>query len=537
MKYTINFILILYSFVSLSFWGCRDDSQSDKRKEMIEEMNLAIQQKDFYRKLKISRIDSIKQYFEINKKTLTPVQKFELYENIYEEYQLYCFDSAYHYAEKLSYLANLIDSPSLQVNAKTKLGYILARGGFFKESIDSLSSININPELLPDSVISHYYICFGRAYHDLADYTKDNFFSKKYNSIGNELLSASLPYLSDSLNIYYVKGKIALKQNKVEEAKNLYVKALNVSDSTDSKMMSVLYSTLGYIDRKLNLNDEAIYYYIMAAKNDIYSSTTESVALRGLATMLYYHENDVDLASEYINEAFEDATFYGTRHRMNVIGTLLPVFVGEKLDSEKVKRKTFQDSFILSLLFVLFLIIAIINALIQMKRIRRSRRLLERLNIELIEVNKIKDSYLGHYLDMNFKLIHQIDNFVLIAQQKLDKKQYTSLSSTIQNLNAEYNRKSMFSDFDNTFLSLFPSFVEDFNTLLLPEAKFILDKENTLNSTLRIFALIRLGITIPEQIANILGYTVSTVYNYRVRIRNKAIDPSNFEEKVKRIGL
>ena len=68
-------------------------------------------------------------------------------------------------------------------------------------------------------------------------------------------------------------------------------------------------STLAFIDRKLELNDEAIYYYVKAAVNDIRSATKESVSMRGLATMLYYHKNDVNRASEYINEAFEDATF------------------------------------------------------------------------------------------------------------------------------------------------------------------------------------------------------------------------------------
>ena len=245
----------------------------------------------------------------------------------------------------------------------------------------------------------------------------------------------------------------------------------------------------------------------------------------------------MDLASEYINEAFEDATFYGTRHRMNVIGTLLPVFVGEKLDIEKVKRQTFQDSFILSSIFTIVLIIAIVYILIQMKRLRRSRELQEGLNLKLAEANRIKNSYIGHYLDTTFKLVNQLDKFVLIGKQKLDNKQYDSLYSMIHNLNLEYNRKNTFADFDQTFLSLFPTFVESFNALLQPEDQFIIDNKSSLNSTLRIFALIRLGIIENEQISNILGYSVNTVYNYRVRTRNKATEPKNFEENVKKIGL
>lgn len=312
---------------------------------------------------------------------------------------------------------------------------------------------------------------------------------------------------------------------------------MHLCDTTDSETLSILLSTMAFIDYKLELNDEAIEYYVQAAINDIRSAINESVSLRGLATILYYYKDDVDLASDYINEAFEDATFYGTRHRMNVIGTLLPVFVGEKLDIEKVKRQTFQDSFILSSVFAIILIVSIIYILIQMKRLRRSRELQEKLNAKLAEANRIKNSYIGHYLDATFKLVNQLDKFVLVGQQKLDNKQYDSLYSMIHNLNQEYNRKNTFADFDQTFLSLFPTFVESFNALLHSEDQFVIDNKSSLNSTLRIFALIRLGITENEQISTILGYSVNTVYNYRVRTRNKATEPKDFEENVKKIGL
>lgn len=229
--------------------------------------------------------------------------------------------------------------------------------------------------------------------------------------------------------------------------------------------------------------------------------------------------------------------FYGTRHRINVIGTLLPVFVGEKLDIEQVKRQTFQDSLILTSIFAIILIVAIIYILVQMKHLRRSRQLLEKLNLKLSEANRIKNSYIGHYLDATFKLVNQLDNFVLVGQQKLENKQYDSLSSMIHNLNSDFNRKSAFADFDRTFLSLFPTFVENFNSLLQPNDKFALENKDALNSTLRIFALIRLGITESEQISEILGYSVNTVYNYRVRTRNKAVDPANFEKNIRKIGL
>lgn len=536
-KYVWDFWIIFFIIISIFYMGCTSGKPFQYREEVAKQMSLALQQKDVYNQMKLNDIDSIRNFLNTNSNRMTCEEKFQVNVDLYNEFKLYSFDSAFHYATQLCRIANDIDSSAYRVDARTRLGYILARGGFFKEAIDSLSSIRIDKEVLPAKVLSDYYISFGRVYHDLADYTKDNVFSSRYNQIGNELLMESLPYLSDSSTIYYVRGKVALKEDKLAKSKQLYQRALELCDTTDTETLSVLLSTMAYVNRKLELNDEAIHYYVKAAVNDIRSATKESVSMRGLATMLYYYKNDVNLASEYINEAFEDATFYGTRHRINVIGTLFPVFVGEKLGIEQVKRQTFQDSFILSSVFAVVLIIAIIYILMQMKHLRRSRQLLEKLNLKLSEANRIKNSYIGHYLDATFKLVNQLDNFVLVGQQKLDSKQYDSLSSMIHNLNSDFNRKSAFADFDRTFLSLFPTFVESFNSLLQPDDKFVLENKGALNSTLRIFALIRLGITESEQISEILGYSVNTVYNYRVRTRNKAVDPASFEKDVRKIGL
>ena len=536
-KYVWDFWIIFFIIISIFYMGCTSGKPFQYREEVAKQMSLALQQKDVYNQMKLNDIDSIRNFLNTNSNRMTCEEKFQVNVDLYNEFKLYSFDSAFHYATQLCRIANDIDSSAYRVDARTRLGYILARGGFFKEAIDSLSSIRIDKEVLPAKVLSDYYISFGRVYHDLADYTKDNVFSSRYNQIGNELLMESLPYLSDSSTIYYVRGKVALKEDKLAKSKQLYQRSLELCDTTDTETLSVLLSTMAYVNRKLELNDEAIHYYVKAAVNDIRSATKESVSMRGLATMLYYYKNDVNLASEYINEAFEDATFYGTRHRINVIGTLFPVFVGEKLGIEQVKRQTFQDSFILSSVFAVVLIIAIIYILMQMKHLRRSRQLLEKLNLKLSEANRIKNSYIGHYLDATFKLVNQLDNFVLVGQQKLDSKQYDSLSSMIHNLNSDFNRKSAFADFDRTFLSLFPTFVESFNSLLQPDDKFVLENKGALNSTLRIFALIRLGITESEQISEILGYSVNTGYNYRVRTRNKAVDPANFEKDVRKIGL
>lgn len=536
-----RYIWMLFSSFCFLLGGvaCNTETTSlqNENSRLKKELSEILKQKTMYIQQKKASLQQQLTTLEHSKQSISLIERYQAYDKLCKEYQLYSFDSAYQYAKQLCRISDQINKPGYQVNAYTRLGYILARGGFFKEAVDTLSTIQVKEVDLPESVLANYYISFGRVYHDLADYTKDDAFSPHYIETGNDLLTASLPFLTDSIKIYYVEGKIALKQGEVFKAKGLYLKALNKCKETDSEMLSILYSTLAYIDYKLKQNDEAIYYYMKAAINDTRHSIMESVALRGLANMLFYHVNNVDLAAEYINIALQNATLYGTRHRMNVIGTLLPVFVGEKLGIEQVKKKLFLGSFIFSSLLAAGLIVAIGNSVVQMKKLRQSRILLEKVNNELQEANRIKDGCLGHYLDISFGLVNQLDMFVLLAEQKLEQKQYGPLQSMIRNLNTNHNRKNMFADFDYTFRQLFPSFVDDFNTLMSPGEMIIPENENSLTSILRIFALIRLGINTTEQISKILNYSSNTVYNYRIRTRNKAIDPQNFEENILKIGL
>lgn len=98
--------------------------------------------------------------------------------------------------------------------------------------------------------------------------------------------------------------------------------------------------------------------------------------------------------------------------------------------------------------------------------------------------------------------------------------------------------KAFYRNFDATFLKLFPTFVDDFNNLLIPDGRIVLKKAGQLNTELRIFALIRLGITDSEKIAQFLRYSVITIYNYRVKTRNKAAgNRKELEERVMEIGL
>ena len=156
----------------------------------------------------------------------------------------------------------------------------------------------------------------------------------------------------------------------------------------------------------------------------------------------------------------------------------------------------------------------------------------------LKQANHIKEEYIGHFLNLCSIYIEKLDRFRSTVNRKITAGQAEELLKLTKSSQfAGVEQKEFYANFDNTFLQLFPTFVEDFNTLLA-EGEQIYPKANERMSTeLRIFALIRLGITDSVKIAQFLRYSVTTIYNYRTKVRNKAAgDRDQLEQEVMKIG-
>ena len=161
---------------------------------------------------------------------------------------------------------------------------------------------------------------------------------------------------------------------------------------------------------------------------------------------------------------------------------------------------------------------------------------LSRAGMLLRDSNKLKDAYLGKLLESNSELTNMFEEFAIKADQKLKKAQYEQVQKSIKELQKNFSKKEQLDRFDELFMSMFPTFITDFNALLMPEHRKQ-ESEALLTPSMRIFALIRLGITSNQQIARVLNYTYNTILNYRVRVRAMAINPDTFEQDIIKIGL
>ncbi|MDR2449871.1 MAG: DUF6377 domain-containing protein, partial [Prevotellaceae bacterium] len=163
---------------------------------------------------------------------------------------------------------------------------------------------------------------------------------------------------------------------------------------------------------------------------------------------------------------------------------------------------------------------------------------LQKVNAQLSEVNHIKEEYIAQFFDICSGYIDKLEDYRKMLYKKAGSNQHEELFKILKSTTlVDEERKKLYETFDTIFLNLYPSFVEDFNSLLIHEEQVVLKPGERLNTELRIFALIRLGITDSMKIAGFLRYSLSTIYNYRTKARNNAIvSRDEFDEMLMNIG-
>lgn len=315
--------------------------------------------------------------------------------------------------------------------------------------------------------------------------------------------------------------------------------------------MAWAYQRLGNIDKqKENL--------LISSIADLQASVREYVSLRQLAVLLF-QEGDIENAHEFLQIAMDDAQKCNARLRILEINDIFPIvnaaFV-KKIQEQKMQQRVSIE--IISLL-VLFLLAAIWRIWKQMKKTSEAHRetkeannQLKRLNAELVDFNKrlteanhaiaenskIKEEYIAQFMDQCSLYIEKIDAYRKSLNKLLSAGKIDDLKKVLKSTDLmDDELKAFYRNFDATFLKLFPTFVTDFNKLLISEGQIVLKKEGQLNTELRVFALIRLGITDSVKIAQFLRFSVTTIYNYKTKTRNKALGNRNeLEKRVMEIG-
>ncbi len=515
-------------------------SAQDYSAKLIE-LDNTLSTRESYVTEKRQTIIQLKKRLEANPNADLQLQ-FDLCDQLYHQYRSFIYDSAFAYASKLIKIAYEIGETEQIGYAKTQLGFTTLSAGMFKETFDTLSTVQISG--LADSTKLDYYGLMSRVLYDLCDYNRDPYYCDIYVDMADKYIEFATS-LADpgSYNFLYLNGLRNLRVQRSDEAVRYLNQIFEKNTPITHHERAITASTLSYLHLKLGDTTKAVNLLVDACIADVKSATKETLAMTRLAEILY-EQGFVEEAYKYINASMDDANFYGAMQRKSEVGAILPIIAATRLSDVDSQRKTFMSYSIgLTILSVLTIIFAV-STLIQSRRLRKRDKALREandhlrdINGKLQEVSKIKDEYLGYYFNINSEYIEKIEKFKRSVDQKLINKKFEDIRYVMSRIDLKKEREELYYSFDKVFLKLFPGFVDTFNSYFNDEDKFVLPNEQLLNTELRIFALIRMGITDSDKLAKILGYSVNTIYAYKNRVKSKANVPNDvFEQKIMEIA-
>lgn len=490
-----------------------------------------------------------------------PFAQYNLAAQLYEEYKLYQFDSAFLYAQRLQTLAKAGNDEQKIADARLKLAFVLLSAGMYGEADEVLRLINT--AAITDSLKADYYLIRGRYFYDLADYNGDKFFYPVYFKRAGDYLDSALRLLpANAFNRIYFQ---ALKQIKTGDLTRAFdnFQTLLARPALTEHEKALVTSTLSYIYFRRGDVNTAAAYQAQAAMADIRSSTKETFAILNLSQLLF-DQGDFANASRFIKKAIDDATTYGARQRKIQVNSIMPIIQSSELNyMARERRYWIVYAAVVSVVLILFVLLAVtirrqnrklakakaeisdahqrlayINEQLQAvnDRLQQVNTDLVRVNKKLEEANKIKEEYVGYFFTINAELFRKVERFKRTLEQKVHYGKLDEIRYVVNGINISQEKEELLKNFDRAFLKLFPHFVADFNALFADEDRYNLEDGSHLNTDLRIYALIRLGIRENEKIAEILEYSIKSIYAYKTKIRNKALVPKEeFERRVMEI--
>ena len=542
------FFLILYPYSLFS---------KNSIDSILTVLDKTVKESQFYSNQKEARVKKLLAQQQTIKKDL---QLYTNFHQLYKEYQSYKYDSAHAYAGRMLQLAEKLNDPNLMSESKIAQAFSCISSGLYKEAAEitnSIDSVHLSPE---NKAELYNYLSVSNI--NMGDFSGTEPYRSNYRAVARQ-------YAAKSLRLFSSKSAQALMaQVRFCQLDADYSKAIALSEQylctgkPDLHNKAIISSTLGYFYEVQKDTTQAMICFAMGAIADIQSATKETTAIRQLAELLFA-KGDVQRAYTYATYALDDANFYNARQRKIEVGQILPIIEAGRFQIIKQQKDRLLIYLgLISVLLILFLMATII-ILKQKKSLNFAQQLIIQQNKDLQETNKqltdiqkaieqqnsdltlindklkeahhIKDEYIGYFFSTNSVYLEKMDEYRKMVARKLRGKQYDELAQLATQADLRKEREEMFALFDRIFINLFPDFVSRYNELFNTEDCVEL-KDGMLTPEIRIFALIRLGISESERIARFLDFSLSTVKNYKTKAKNRSLIPNElFETKIMEI--
>ena len=522
-----------------------DDEETS---HLLLQLDSALDNVQQYDAAHLKHVEAIKQQLRNHKGGVE--EEIALTEKLIEAYSKFNYDSTTLYINRNLHLAEQTGNAGMILRMKLGKAKHYAKTGAYLEAVNLVK--DIDEKQLPDSLLPAFYDACRNVYGESGFYSRDSvIFSEYLNKAGHYRYLLQQCYSNDPENDCYLEllETRARNQRQYEEAlkyNDLRLQRIDTQDKRYSEIAyfrSVIYNGLGDKEKEKK-------WLIKSAIGDLRHSIKDQASLWTLANLLS-EEGDVKRSYRLINISQDGLQQYNSPLRnLQSVHILNNIAHNYQLMTDK-QNHLLSKMLILVGVLALLLAIAVLYVIRQIRRVKAARRELHESNLNLKELNielqqtidklhesnnlladsnRIKEVYIGYFLTLCSDYIKKMEKFrsmVLIDY----------LSSNKMREMKTKDFEELLGNFDAAFLSILPSFIDEFNELLQPESRITPQKEKSLTTELRIFALIRLGITDSSKIAAFLNYSANTIYNYRSNVKNAAIGPRDeFENAVKRIG-
>ena len=509
--------------------------------ELLHRLDQYIARRDEFSSKKEKKLIRMKKKLNL---TSGKRERLSLYNQIYREYYTYRYDSAMVYAKRGLQLAEqLHDDYYINLN-KINRAAVLSTGGFYSQAEDLL--LSLKPEDISPKLMQYYYYTLTWVYNYWGAFCERSEFKEEMQDKKRLYLTKTLEYMGNkqSALYYYLSGELEyLLHHTDKKVLGWYQKALAASPVDSRVHASAAYCIARYYqdNEQMDIYEK---YLVQAAISDQVCPLKENLALQELSTYLY--NKDAKYAkrvSKYIYCSMEDAQFYNNRLRMVEISRILPLITETNHQREIRQNRIITISLVvvsivsLGFLAMMFFVFRINKRLAKSRReVRSQNMLLEELNQKLLNTNKRRETYMRLFMDISAVYIKKLDDYRKLVSRKIKAKQTADLLTAINSYKlAEEEASSFYIRFDKAFMDLYPNFVDEFNQLLLPEKQIVLPAPNSLTKELRIYALMRLGITDGQELATLLFYSTQTIYNYKTSIRKRAKDLTTFDAAINQL--
>ena len=484
----------------------------------------------------------------MNSLSLTPEQLFSLNNRLYDEYLAFNFDSALCYIKKNVDVQQSLGNPDLAAGSLIRMAHILAVSGLFDMADRMLDQIDIS-QLSTECKVEYFNqrgeLNLYRS--EMAEYTP---YFQEYTDSSQyyrQLILKIAP--KDSYDYIFNQATYISEKGDNDGAIKMleaYMKNLKQGE----RRYSIVTSTLAYFYSKKDEAQLQERYFLLSAISDMKGAILENNSLRRLSIILL-DRGDFKKAYEYLLCASNDARQYGSRLRSMQAARISPL-ITQAYDMERALTQHRTNLLLIILSVITLLLIGTVVYILSLIKKRHQANIkiskmnaelslhneeIERMNNQMKESNRIKDEYIGRFLELSSNLILKNEERSKVLNRLARDRKLELLYGELKSQKPLNESVHLFhQNFDTAFLNIYPTFISEVNQLLTEDNQFEVHEEaGKLTTELRILALIRLNITDNQKIADILQSSITTIYTYRSKLKSRAKSKATFEDDVRRI--